>query len=92
MFLTKQLKKKIKNNIFLQLKIISCLFYCLCFYGLFLLRHCWKSFPTETADRLFKVRNLFSMWVATLSTDSRKTCFVTIPQEWGVDFSQVILI
>ena len=32
------------------------------------------------------------MWVATLFTDSRRTCFITIPQKWGVNFSQVILI
>ncbi|KAK4022478.1 hypothetical protein OUZ56_007940 [Daphnia magna] len=32
------------------------------------------------------------MWVATLHTDSRKTCFITIPQKWGVNLSNIITI
>lgn len=30
-----------------------------------------------------------NMWVATLHTDSRKTCFITVPQKWGLNLSQV---
>jgi hypothetical protein len=52
----------------------------------------FTSDGSRTADHLFKVRTLFTMWVATLFTDSRRTCFITIPQKWGVNFSQVILI
>ena len=47
----------------------------------------WQTADDVQSSKLCKHKN---MWGSTFSVDSRRNCFITVPQKWGIDLGKVI--